>query len=317
MKKNLISISLFAIGLLHIMTALLAAEVRSEKSESAVTISVSGKPVLTYHIETVQPPDGMDPIYARSGFIHPLYSPSGKVLTDDFPIGHVHQHAIFNAWTQTTFKHSVIDFWNQNNKTGTVIHKKLGNVTSNSFEAELQQVGLKKGPAIDEEWEVKVQDSEDPFIIDIEIEQSCATENEVYLHPYHYGGFAFRGSAYWSSEDTAHFEGLMKVLTRDGVTDIQEGNNTRPGWVAVYGLIDGKDAGFVVMDHPSNFRYPQPIRLHPKMPYFVFSPVIEGSFILQPGFTYEANYRIVSFDGAPDKAKIDAWYAEYTGQTKK
>lgn len=291
---------------------MLLGKLTSEQTDTAVTIYQSGKPVLTYNTAVLQPPADMEAVYARSGFIHPLYSPSGKVLTDDFPIGHAHQHGVFNAWTQTTVRHEVVDFWNQAKGSGNVKHVKLGNVKDGSFEADLQQYSLKKGAAINEEWDVKVQDSGDPYIIDIEIEQECATNNEIYLHPYHYGGFGFRGSSHWSSEDEADYEGLMKILTGQGVTDIEASNHTRPGWVAVYGLIDGKDAGFVVMDHPSNFRYPQPVRVHPKMPYFVFSPVVEGSFIIGPGFSYESRYRIITFDGPPNRAKIEAWYKEFS-----
>lgn len=286
--------------------------VKTEVTAEAIHMFISGKPVLTYNIETVQPPEGTEKYYARSGFIHPLYSPSGKVLTDGFPEGHVHQHAIFSAWTQATYKHEVVDFWNQHKETGTAKHVKLGEVNQDSFEANLQQVSLKNGPAIDEKWDVKVQNSLDPFIVDLVLKQSCATEDEVYLHPYHYGGFGFRGSAHWNSEDKENFEGEMKVLTGDGVSDKAVGNHTSPRWVALYGLIEGEESGFVVMDHPSNFRYPQPIRIHPKMPYAVFSPVVQGSFILKPGFTYGARYRIVTFDGRPDKDKINAWYQDYT-----
>ena len=105
----------------------------------------------------------------------------------------------------------------------------------------------------------------------------------------------------------------MKVLTADGTTNVEASNHTSPSWIAAYGTIDGEEAGFVVMDHPSNFRYPQPVRVHPRMPYFVFSPVVKGSFILKPGFTYEAKYRIVSFDGTPNKVEIDDWYVAYIG----
>jgi hypothetical protein len=86
------------------------ADVATKAEDGKIEISVSGKPVLTYHTETVAPPEGMDKVYARSGFIHPIHSPSGKVLTDGFPVGHVHQHALFSAWTRATFKHEVVDF---------------------------------------------------------------------------------------------------------------------------------------------------------------------------------------------------------------
>jgi len=287
------------------------ADVKTKAEDGTIEISISGKPVLAYHIETVSPPEGTDEVYARSGFIHPVYSPSGKVLTDDFPVGHVHQHALFSAWTRATFKHEVVDFWNQHGGTGNSEHVKIGAVGESSFEVDLRQVSNRNGPAIQERWSVNVADSSDPFVIDIEIEQESATSEEVYLHPYHYGGFGLRGSSHWNGEDEGNFEGAMKVLTSDGVTNIEESNHTRPRWIAVYGPIDGTDSGLVIMNHPTSFRYPQPVRVHPKMPYFVFSPVVEGSFILKPGMTYNASYRIVTFDGAPDAARIEKWYEEY------
>jgi hypothetical protein len=311
MKNTVIISFILLASAISLGTNFLADDVKTKVTDEAIHITISGKPVLTYNIETVRPPEGTEKYYARSGFIHPLYSPSGKVLTDGFPVGHVHQHAIFSAWTQATFKHEVVDFWNQQKETGTAKHIGLGEVNQNSFEANLQQVSLKNGPAINEEWDVQVQNSTDPFIVDLELKQSCATADEVYLHPYHYGGCGFRGSAHWNSEDKDNFEGEMKVLTGDGITDKIDGNHANPRWVAVYGLIKGQEAGFVVMDHPSNFRYPQPIRIHPKMPYAVFSPVVEGSFILKPGFTYGSRYRIATFDGAADKDKIDAWYQDF------
>lgn len=287
------------------------ADAEIKAADGTVEVSVAGKPVLTYHAEAAIPPEGMDGIYARSGFIHPLRSPSGKVLTDDFPIGHLHQHALFSAWTRATFKHEVVDFWNQAGDLGNAEHVKVDGIGESSFEVELLQSSNNNGPAIREKWLVTVDDSSDPFVIDVEVEQECATDEEVYLHPYHYGGFALRGSSHWNEEDAEYFEGSMKVLTSDGITDIEESNHTRPRWIAVYGPIEGADSGLVMMNHPNSFRYPQPVRVHRKMPYFVFSPVVEGSFILKPGMTYNASYRIVTFDGAPDAERIEKWYEDF------
>jgi hypothetical protein len=41
------------------------ADVKTKAEDGTIEISVSGKPVLTYHTETVSPPDGMDKVYAR------------------------------------------------------------------------------------------------------------------------------------------------------------------------------------------------------------------------------------------------------------
>lgn len=287
------------------------ASVEIAPGDGTIDVSISGKPVLSYHSKTVSPPEGTDEIYARSGFVHPVYSPSGKILSDDFPVGHAHQHALFSAWTKATFKHEAVDFWNQHRGTGSARHVDSVVIDDRTFETELLQFSHKNGPAIKEHWVVQVHDSADPFVIDVEVEQACATADEVYLHPYHYGGFGFRGSAHWNSEDEEHFEGPMTVLTSDGVEDIVESNHTRPRWLAAYGPVDGANAGLVIMNHPTSFRHPQPVRVHPEMPYFVYSPPVAGSFILKPGVVYTARYRIVTFDGKPDAGRIEKWYEEY------
>jgi len=37
---------------------------------------------------------------AMSNYVHPLYGLDGEVLTEDFPLDHLHQHGIFWAWHQ-------------------------------------------------------------------------------------------------------------------------------------------------------------------------------------------------------------------------
>jgi hypothetical protein len=62
-----------------------------------LTVRDSGVNVLTYHYGEERPA-GTDPHYARSCYIHPLYSPDGEVLTADFPADHLHHHGLFWAW---------------------------------------------------------------------------------------------------------------------------------------------------------------------------------------------------------------------------
>ena len=96
-----------------------------ERKANGLLAKVHNKPVFFYHTSEAMPPPDSPSYYKRSGFIHPLYSPSGKVVTDDFPVGHAHQHAIFMAWTSTMFRNSAVDFWNQQSKKGTVEHTEV------------------------------------------------------------------------------------------------------------------------------------------------------------------------------------------------
>ena len=283
-------------------------------TDGALRVWVGRRPVLVYNINTVMPPRGEPDYYKRSGFIHPLYSPGGEVLTDDFPVGHVHQHGMFFAWTKATFMGDELDFWNQQNGTGTVKHVQLlgmkSGVDSGMFKVRLQQVSLKHGPVLEYIWTVRVLNRADPFEIEIDIEERCATEAPVTLEEYRYGGFAYRGRAEWNEEDHEHFKSQMNVLTRDG-KNREESNHTRPGWIAIWGPAGDGNSGIAILDHPSNFRYPQPIRMHPKMPYLVFSPPVLGEFVLEPGKVYHARYKVVLYDGEPDTEKIELLFKEF------
>ena len=268
------------IGIFLVNPVLLAAEVEIHQCESRVNVQIGGQAVLSYQSGKVQPPEGMDPVYAGSGFIHPFYSPSGRILTDPFPVGHAHQHGVFSAWTRATFMGSTVDFWNKHKLLGLNEAVSVDEVQKGGFTVSRRQVSLKDGVAINEKWEIEIHDRKDIFIIDITIHQEPATAEPVLLQEYHYGGFGYRGSATWNSEGDSSYEGRMHILTGTGTTDLELANHERPRWVAAYGPVEEDTAGLVIMDHPTNYRYPQPVRIHPVMPYFVFTLGCFGT--LQP-----------------------------------
>lgn len=58
------------------------ARVACEQSEDQIVVTRDGHHVLTYH-KTVRLPGGVEAKYGRSGFIHPIATPSGKVVTEE------------------------------------------------------------------------------------------------------------------------------------------------------------------------------------------------------------------------------------------
>ncbi|MGE3818604.1 MAG: DUF6807 family protein, partial [Isosphaeraceae bacterium] len=75
----------------------LESEIKIVEKQGRVTAQVGGKEVWTYQRATAHPPAGIDPVYRRSGFLHPLRTPSGRVVTNDFAPDHPHQHGVFFA----------------------------------------------------------------------------------------------------------------------------------------------------------------------------------------------------------------------------
>ncbi|MGD9853789.1 MAG: PmoA family protein [Planctomycetaceae bacterium] len=278
----------------------------------ALTASVRGKPVLTYHSAVVDPPSGVDPVFRRSGFIHPLQTPTGRVLTEAFPADHLHQHGIFNAWVQTEFDGRPVDFWNQAGGTGTVEHAEVKHLASGpvfgEFSVRLRHLDLSAKPqpvpALDETWTVRVYDRSDRFVFDLESRQQCATERPLLLQEYHYGGMAFRGNSEWLGQAESGF------LTSDGKSRI-DGNHTRPHWTDAYGTLQGRPCGVAVLQHPSNPRFPSPVRLHPDKPYFVYTPVVLGELTIAPEQPLISRYRYVVHDELPDAEALNAAWADY------
>jgi len=264
-------------------------------------ISYAGQPILVYQMEDTLPA-GLPPHYRRGGFFHPVYSPAGIPLTDDFPVGHEHQHGIFMAWVNTTFRGEFTDFWNQQKLTGTVLHvsSDSGQITDNYYEfyTTLVHQSLAAGPVLSEQWTVRIHPPNTVSTWELISEQTNVTDDTLYLNAYHYGGLGVRGRAEWNAADSLHFTNEAQFLTASG-KNRSTANHQRENWCAIYGAVGVDTAGLAVIPHPDNYNDPQPVRVHPEMPYFSFTPVVDHPFSIAPGATYRSVYRFVSFDGVP------------------
>ncbi|HEV7348044.1 PmoA family protein [Telluribacter sp.] len=277
-----------------------------EQQAEGVQVKVGTKPVFFYQTKDALPPNTAEH-YRRSGFIHPLYSPDRQVLTDDFPVGHTHQHALFAAWVKTTFKNTSVDFWNQHLKTGNIEHLKVLDVQQGPVVArlktELRYKSLQFGEVLREVWTVTVYPFTDYFLFDIEQEQTNTSQDTLHIDKYTYGGVAYRGSREWNRTDSVHFTNRWQILTDQNKT-LTDANHTHARWVDATGVVNGQKTGLTVFGFPSNLRYPQAIRVHPDMPYWCYSPMVDGAFYIAPGGTYQTRNRYYVHKGEADKNLI-------------
>ncbi len=289
-----------------------------EQKAEGLHLIAGGRTALTYRTDkTSLPRADIDPKYKRAGYLHPLLTPSGRVVTGDFPSNHVHHHGIWSPWTKTKFQGRAPDFWNMQDRTGTVelerVERTWGGPVHGGFVAHHRMVDLSAPSpttALNETWAVtfyRVPGAPRPLhVIDLVITQACATADALVLPKYHYGGLGYRGSEAW--EDKANFS----VLTSEGVTDRVKANDTRVRWIFAGGRYpDGAEAGVVLLDHPGNFRAPQPVRVHPTMPYWSMTPSQLGDWSIEPGKPYVARYRFLAHDGAADRALAEAAWAAF------
>src|SRR5690606_8002863 len=124
-------------------------EVNLLKDGEKLTIEINQKSLLSYQYATMYPPEDVDSSYQRSGFIHPLKTISGHVLTRVQPEDHYHHYSIWNPWTHVLFEGDTLDFWNLIKKEGTVRFGGFKSTSKYEGVAEYQvlheHVALKKG----------------------------------------------------------------------------------------------------------------------------------------------------------------------------
>jgi hypothetical protein len=288
-----------------------------------VDFTVAGRKVFSFVTTPAGLPDkNIKPIFLRGGYIHPVFTPSGLLVTDDYPSDHYHHHGIWFAWTKTEFEGAHPDFWNVGDGTGRVEFESLdrtwtgpvhGGFTSRQRYVAI--IGSAPKPALNEQWEVRVynvgggkggQGGKDKryFLFDIVATQQCASNSPLVLEEYRYGGMGVRGHRNWKDKSKVWF------VTSDGKAR-ESGNATRARWIHLSGLVDEQMAGIAVLDHPGNFRSPQPLRLHPDDPYFNYAPSQLGRFEIKPGEKFVLRYRYIVADGAADKRELDRLWNDY------
>ena len=284
-----------------------------------LTVLNGEKIVLQYNIATLPSPDPKQPYFERSGHIHPLFTPQGHVVTGDMCSDHLHQHAIWFAWTSSRYDGRKVDFWNSKAQQGKIEHAEVIGAESSDEEATFQVrlnhvdlTGEQPQTVLSENWDVAVRALDDVYVVDLQSTQRCTTDKPLVVKKYHYGAMGLRSPMSWNAPAGG-------FLTSEEKTR-ENGNHSRPDWVDSSGpvKVEGAEdadaeavAGVTVMQHPSNFRYPQPVRLHPKFSYFCFAPMVLGDFEIKPGEKYVSRFRYVVHDGPIDKKVTQTLWDEF------
>jgi hypothetical protein len=291
---------------------------RADQSADGVVKFFAGQsPILNYQAKPgAFPRPDIKPAFRRGGYLHPVFSPSGRTVTDDFPPNHIHHHGIWFPWTKTEFEGCQPDFWNMGDGKGTVefvaLNKTWSGEVHAGFQSQHQFVDLTaptSKTALNETWEIAIFNAslgaKRFWMFDLVSTQICASSSPLKLPKYHYGGLGFRGNWQWNGKDKTFY------LTSEGETDRVKGNETQGRWCHISGAVDGQLTGIAILCHPDNFRAPQPMRLHPSEPFFCFAPSQLGDWEIAPGKPYVSRYRFIVADGPPDKAELERLWNDY------
>ena len=307
------SILLLALGFSAIASA---AELKVTETEETISITRGDVPVLSYHKADIPAPEGQDPVFARSAFIHPLCTPSGQPLTGIQPSDHYHHAGVFHAWVHTKHGYDHPDFWNIGDKTGRVRYAETVGIRpptaadpSAGFTVVQEHVAYKgKEDAgtvvLREELTVTVTAGDDTNLIGYNVKQTNITDTALELPEYRYGGcLAWRGPHDWKAKNS-------EILTSEGKTR-KDSHMSRAKWIAFHGPTATGRATFGVLMDPKNHDSPQRLRTWSKKetngaPFLCIVPVQETGWEIKPGETITMSYTIVTADSELDAAALEA-----------
>lgn len=262
------------------------------------------------------------PIFERGGYLHPVRTPSGSIVTDDSPPTHPNHHGIWTAWTNTQFQGRTVDFWNRENNTGIVEFEALLNSWSGPVHAGLRTrhrlvdtTTIVPITVLTEIWEVTLYavglQTSRPFrMFDVTARLDPASPDTLLLRESPYGGLAFQGHQSWNAQTSSTI-----VLTSESKTRTN-GDRTRARWCYIGGTVEGSQAGIAIFDDPHNFRAPEPVSIHPTEPFLNFAPTQLGSFTIAPGRPLVMRYRFITFDGPPDSAWIEQLWQQFANPVR-
>lgn len=297
-------------------------KVAMNETPDGVDFSIDGQTVLTYQKSKVPVPDGIKEAFSKSGFIHPLTSPSGQVLTRIQPKDHYHHYGIWGPWTRATIDGREVDFWNLGDGKGRVdfshvISKKQAggaaelNVRQNHYDLKAPE---SQKIAIEEDLRIKVKPADKGrYMVDYTSTISTKNPGGILLDDYRYGGgLGFRATEVWGSDNSM-------ILTSEG-KDRKNADSSEAKWVVITGETDAPEgtSGLLILSHNTNKAHPEPLRVWPEENYdrkgnvFVeFTPIRHESWEILPNKKYSLKYRMIVFDGTMSAEEAEAYWRAF------
>jgi hypothetical protein len=290
------------------------------RKDGALSLFSGEKPILSYQIETVNPPKGVSPFYKRSAFLHPVYSPGGELLTRIQAPDHYHHYGIWNPWTLTFIGKREVDFWNLYKGEGTVrfagmISQVEGPVYT-GFKSLQEHIDFGAAGvdaiAMNELFDVRVWNVPNQrYMFDYASTLNTPLDSGILLAAYRYGGgIGYRATEKWNKNNSS-------VLTSEGKTR-KNADGTNARWCIVEGESVTKEgrSGILFLSYPANRMHPEPMRVWPENQngrgdmYFEFCPIRHKDWKIEKGNDYTLKYRLIVFDGkmTPEEAE-NYWQA--------
>jgi hypothetical protein len=297
-------------------------KIELKETSTGIDFIIDNQRVLTYQTAKVPVPEGVKEAFSKSGFIHPITSPSGQILSRVQPKDHYHHYGIWGPWTRATISGREVDFWNLGDEKGRVdfSHVLSKKVAGGAAELNVRQNHIDlKAPdneklAIEEDLRIKVKPADGGrYLVDYTTTIFTKIPGGILLDDYRYGGgIGFRATELWGDANST-------ILTSEG-KDRKDADGTNAKWILVKGKTADKSgqSGILFLSHNTNKSHPEPLRVWPVGQYngegnvFIeFSPIRHESWELQPNERYTLKYRMIVFDGDLTPQEAEAYWRAF------
>jgi len=297
-----------------------AAEVRFQKQDDRVDVTLDGKPFTSYIFSG----------YAKP-ILYPVIGPDGVPMTRSLPgetgvEGEANDHPHHESLWFTHDEVNGVDFWahkpDDEGRTPRIVQKSMPVcedgviLTDNAWTAPDGQVVL-----TDTRRYVFAGDA-DQRTIDIQVVLH-ASEGDVHFGDTKEGTMAIRVRTPLQLKDSAGSTGAAgHIRTSEGLTDA-EAWGKRARWVDYFGEVEGAAVGVAIFDHPENLRHPA--RWHARdyglftanpfgVKHFTGNDSEPGGYTLPAGEDLTLRYRFVFHGGDVDVGVLDSQWKAWAGR---
>lgn len=300
-----------------------------EGDEATVILKApDGKPICRY-VHGKLPAGEPQTAVPVVGYLHPVYTPAGEVLTESKGGDHSWLRGVFVAWPQV-WGAAKGGFWT----CGKAVWKEPGRIVNRTLRttvgadgATLSAVNAWVADGVDvvmEAAEITAAARDGVYVIDWRVTMSSPDGNDVTLKPWPFSGLTFHGRRAGGEGVTIHDpNGPVK---RGG----SPWNNPKGNWpeAAWYDLtLAGKDkaCGLAIIGHPLNSKVPaagdpqtgddrQSWNMNPGLRFMAPSVTAAKPFIIRKDRPLVLRYRVVAHDGPPPTDLLNKLAKELAGE---
>lgn len=275
------------------------------EEDGRLLVREEGTPVLAYNFEP-QLADGVPERYRRAGYIHPVWSPDGTVLTDDFPEDHYHHRGISWMWPRVRVGDAQYDLWHLQGVRQEFREWTTRKAGPSSATVAASVAWVAEGTTIvDEQVRIRVHPaSSGRRAIDVRLTLEATGRPVTLLGQSNqdkgYGGFSFR----FAPRDTT------VIVSPEGREE--DSDHQRLAWADESGRFTGATGwkGAAIFQHPDHPGHPVQWTLRHYGFLGVAWPGNDGH-TLEPGSPVTLRYRMLLHEGTAEDAGVAKAYQAF------